>query len=55
METTHFPIATNSIKFLGITLNKKAKDLYGKNFKYLKKLKKISEDIRDGKFSQLMD
>ena len=30
-------IATNSIKYLGITLTKEVKDLFDKNFKSLKK------------------
>ena len=36
-ETTPFPIATNSIKYLGVTLTKQVEDLYDKNFKFLKK------------------
>ena len=43
-ETTPFSIVTNNIKYLGMTLTKEVKDLYDKNFKSLKKLKKISED-----------
>ena len=43
-ETTPFTIVTNNIKCLGVTLTKEVKDLYDKNFKSLKKLKKISED-----------
>ena len=44
-ETTPFSIVTNNIKYLGVTLTKKVKDLCDKNFKSLKKkLKKISED-----------
>ena len=42
-ETTPFLIATNNIKYLGMTLIKQVKGLYDKNFKSLKK--KI-EDIR---------
>jgi ribosome biogenesis protein Nip4 len=34
-ETTHFTIVTNNIKYLGVTLTKKVKDLYDKNFKSL--------------------
>ena len=37
METTPFTIATNNIKYLGVTLTKEVKDLYDKNFKSLKK------------------
>ena len=40
-------IATNSIKYLGITLSKEVKDLFDKNFKSLKK--DIEEDTRKWK------
>ena len=44
-ETTPFSIATNNIKYLGMTLTKEVKDLSDKNFKSLKKeIKEISED-----------
>jgi hypothetical protein len=43
-ETTPFPIFTNNIKYLGVTLTKEVKDLYDKNFKSLKK--EIEEDLR---------
>jgi ribosome biogenesis protein Nip4 len=43
-ETTPFTIVTNNIKYLGVTLMKKLKDLYDKNFKSLKK--EIKEDLR---------
>jgi lipopolysaccharide assembly outer membrane protein LptD (OstA) len=36
-ETIHFTIVTNNIKYLGVTLTKGVKDLYNKNFKFLKK------------------
>jgi hypothetical protein len=36
-ETTPFTIATNNIKYLGVTLTKHVKDLYDNNFKSLKK------------------
>ena len=36
-ETTPFTIATNNIKYLGITLTKQVEDLCDKNFKSLKK------------------
>ena len=39
-----FPIVTNNIKYLGVTLTKEVKDLYDKNFKSLKK--EIEEDPR---------
>jgi hypothetical protein len=45
MEMTPFTIVTNNIKYLGMTLTKKVKDLYKKNFKFLKK-KKIEEDLK---------
>jgi hypothetical protein len=48
-ETTPFTIVTNNIKYLGVTLTMEVEDLYDKNFKSLKKLKKISEY---GKISQ---
>jgi hypothetical protein len=34
-ETVPFPIATNNIKYLGVTLTKQVKDLHDKNFKFL--------------------
>jgi hypothetical protein len=42
-ETIPFTIATNSIKYLGVTLTKQVKDLYNNNFK---SLKKEIEDLR---------
>ena len=36
-EIQPFSIVTNNIKYLGMTLIKEVKDLYDKNFKYLKK------------------
>ena len=32
-ETMPFSLATNNIKYLGVTLTKEVKDLYDKNFK----------------------
>ena len=43
-ETTLFIIATNNIKYLGVTLTKQVKDLNDNNFKSRKKLKNISEN-----------
>jgi hypothetical protein len=43
-ETTPFTIVTNNIKYLGVTLTKEVKDLYDKNFKFLKK--EIKGDLR---------
>ena len=43
-ETSPFMIATNSLKYLGVTLTKEVKDLFHKNFKSLKK--EIEEDTR---------
>ena len=40
-------IATNNIKYLGVTLTKEVKDLFDKNFKALKK--EIEEDTRKWK------
>ncbi|KAK7831163.1 hypothetical protein U0070_020383 [Myodes glareolus] len=46
-ETSPFTIATNSIKYLGVTLTKEVKDLFDKNFKSLKN--EIEEDTRKWK------
>ena len=43
-ETSSFTIATNNIKYLGVTLTRQVEDLYGKNFKSLKK--EIEDDTR---------
>ena len=43
-ETSLFTIATNNIKYLGVTPTKEGKDLFDKNFKPLKK--EIEEDTR---------
>ena len=43
-ETTPFTIATNNIKYLGVTLTKQVNDLYDKNFKSLKE--DIEENLR---------
>jgi hypothetical protein len=43
-ESTLFTIATNNIKYLGVTLTKQVNDLYDHNFKSLKK--EIEEDLR---------
>ena len=43
-EKIPFTIVTNNMKYLGMTLTKQVKDLYDKNFKYLKK--EIEEDLR---------
>jgi hypothetical protein len=39
-----FTIVTNNVIFLGVTLTKQVKDLYGKNFNSLKN--EIEEDCR---------
>ena len=44
---TAFIMATNNIKYLGVTLIKQVKDLYNKNFRSLKK--EIEEDLRKWK------
>ena len=44
---TPFTIATNNIKYLGVTLTKQVKDLYDKNFRSLKK--EIEDDLRKWK------
>ena len=44
---TSFTIATNNIKYLGVTLTKQVKDLYDNNFWSLKK--EIEEDLRKWK------
>jgi hypothetical protein len=46
-EMTPFTIVTNNITYLGMTLIKQVKDLYDKNFKFLKK--EIEEDLRSWK------
>jgi hypothetical protein len=43
-ETIPFTIDTNSMKYLGITLANRVKDLYDNNFKSLKK--ETEEDLR---------
>ena len=43
MGQTTFPIVTNNMKYLGVTLSKQVKNLYDKNFKFLKK--EIKEDL----------
>ena len=45
-------IATNSIKYLGVTLTKEVKDLFDKNFKSLKK--EIEEDTRKWEESPML-
>jgi hypothetical protein len=45
-ETTHFTIVTNNIKYFGVTITKKVKDLYDNNIKFLKK---EIEDLRSWK------
>jgi hypothetical protein len=45
-ESTPFKIVTNNIKYLGVSLTKQVKDLYDKNFNYLKKKKKTNKDFR---------
>ena len=42
-ETTPFTIVTNNMKYLGVTLTKQVKDLYGKN---IKSFKEEMEDFR---------
>ena len=42
-ETIPFSVATNNIKYVGVTLTKEVKDLYDKNFKSLKR--EIKEDL----------
>ena len=51
-ETSPFTIATNSKKYLGVTLTKEVKDLFDKNFKVLKKYKE--EDTVNGKISNAL-
>jgi hypothetical protein len=46
-ETTPFTIVANNIKYLGVTLTKKVKDLYDNKFKLLKE--EIEEDLRKWK------
>ena len=51
-EMTPFTIATNNIKYLGVTLTKQVKDLYDKNFRSLKK--EIKEDLRKWEKSAML-
>jgi hypothetical protein len=44
MEATPFTTATNNIRYFGLTLSKQVKDLYGKDFKSLKK--ETEDDIK---------
>ena len=46
-ETSPFTIATNNIKYFKVILTKELKDLFGKNFKSLKK--EIEKDTRKWK------
>ena len=46
-EISPFTIATDNIKYLGVTLTKNVKNLYHKNFESLKK--EIKEDTRKWK------
>jgi hypothetical protein len=46
-EMTPFTIITNNITYLGVTLIKQVKDLYDKNFRFLKKEIK---DLRKWKY-----
>ena len=46
-ETSPFTIATNSIKYFGVTLTKEVKDLFDKNLKVLKN--ETEEDTRKWK------
>ena len=46
-EISPFTIATNNMKYLGVTQTKEVKDLFDKNFTYLKK--EIEEDTREWK------
>jgi hypothetical protein len=43
-DMTPFTVVTNHIKYLGVNLTKQVKDLYDKNFKFLKK--ETEEDFR---------
>jgi hypothetical protein len=43
-ETTPFSIIKNNIKYVGLTITKKVKGLYDKNYRSLKK--EIKEDLR---------
>jgi hypothetical protein len=46
-EMAPFARVTNNIKYFGMTLNKQMKDVYAKNFKYLKK--EIEDYLRSWK------
>ena len=51
-KTSPFTIATNSIKYLGITLTKQVEDMYDKNFTSLKK--KLKKTPKRGKISHVL-
>jgi hypothetical protein len=44
-ETTPFTIVTDNIKYLVVTLTKEVKDLYDKNFKFLKRKLKVDKTL----------
>jgi hypothetical protein len=47
-ETTPFTIATNNIKYLGVTITKQLKDLCDNNIKFLKK--EIEKELRKWRY-----
>ena len=51
--TNPFELAINNTKYLGVTPTNQVKDLYDKNFMFLKK--EIEEDIMMEKFPMTMD
>ena len=48
-NTTPFKTAPQKIKYLGIHLTKKVKDLYAENYKTF--IKEIKEDVKNGRIS----
>jgi hypothetical protein len=52
-ETTPFTVATNNIKYLGVTITKQVKDLYDSNSKSFKN--EIKENLRKWRSSMLID
>ena len=51
-ETTPFTVATNSIKYFGVTLTKQVKNPHENIFKFLNK--EIEEDLKNGEIPHVL-